>query len=273
MKKTLVLGVAIAALSIGLAALAYPTLNGPTGQAVIPTGNVGAPGITLAGDWQKLESGEGVPFRFLYAFGPSFEIGALYDPFGSSAQITDARFGGVQLDKAWAANVKFALTKFLGGDTAIGGQFRRETMIVPPGAVPPSARFDTDYTQGYLSWTDRMPYNYGPATNFALTLGTNWTQVAPPSSSGFGSANAFRGFGGLALTVSKDIAIEGDYQTGTGTLGDTKPIIAGTVRWGISPHMVLEAGTTNAEGLRGTNDQNIFLGLDFTAAVCALGSH
>ena len=262
MKSTFVMGVAIALLACGLAAWSYPSLTGPTGQAVIPTGNIAAPGLTLAGDWQKLESGDAFPLRLLYAFGSSIEIGGTYDPFGSDARVTEAKFGDIGLSKAWSVNAKAGVTKFMGGDMAVGGVFRRETM-----AQPTTSDFDTDYTQGYLVWTDRLPYTNGSFSNFALTLGGNWTKV----SSGIATvpdSDAIRGFAGLGFNLSKDFAIEGDIQTRASRAGDAKAISAGVLRFGLNPNVVLEGGLTNAVGLRGTNRHDIFVGVDFSTMLC-----
>jgi len=266
MRNILVVGMAIALLTCGMAAWAYPTLTGPTGQAVIPTANVAAPGLTLAADWAKLQSGDSFPLRLLYAFGSNIEIGGTYDPFGSDAQVQDARFGPIGLSRAWSVNGKFGLSKIAGGDLAVGGIFRRETM--KSAFLPPTGDFDTDYTQAYLVWTDHLGYSYGKFSNFAFTLGGNWTKVSTDSATGIDDSDAIRGFAGLGFTFSKDFAIEGDIQTRASRVGDAKAMSAAVVRFGVTPAVVLEAGLTNALGLRGTNRHDIFIGADFSTAMC-----
>lgn len=278
MKRILTLGIAAAIFAFGSMALAYPTLTGPTGQAVIPTALVALPGFTLAADYQKLEDGAAYPIRVLFALGSGAELGGAYEPTNNDALITDARARldpaltrtTVHPDHAWGVNAKIATMKFLGGASALGAQYRRErleqTIIVVE--EPVTFDFDEDYWQAYLAWTTQFgtPVNY--LDNLGLTLGVNWTQVRDKEPAARNKEDGFRGFAGLRINISPSIALEGDIQTKDSDLGDTNTMTAATARFAVSPNITLQAGWTNAYGLRAVDEHNFFAGLAFTSTAC-----
>lgn len=242
MRNIFTLGVAVVVLACAGAAFAYPTLTGPTGLAVLPTGYVAPAGFTVAGDWQDLEDGSVVPTRALFGFGSSAELGGAFD------FINDDALG---LDQAWGANAKIRIGKILGGDSAIGAQFRRETDL---------ADFDTDFTQGYFAWTTGFTTGMSAFSAVGITWGVNWTRLDPEVGD---SADDWRFFAGADVRITKGINLVAEYQTDEASLGDADPISAFTARITLSPSLQAQVGTTNAYGLRGLADHNVFAGLTF----------
>ena len=239
MKRILTFVLAVATLYLASAANAFPTLTGPTGQAVIPTAEVADSGFTVAGDWARHNPGHSDPLRALIPLGMGVEIGAMYDKFSSETA----------LDNAWGVNAKVKLGSFVGGDAAVGGQFIRQKDV---------ADFKTDYTQGYAAWTTNLLGGAKGVSNLSLTIGGNWTHVAPQGAT---KEDAVRGYAGASLNLLRDISLLAEYQTKSDKVGDTKPITAYTVRLGRPSGLSVEAGSTNAFELVGTDKQEFFAGL------------
>lgn len=226
-----------AALALTVSAMAYPTLTGPTGQAVIPTAMTAGSGFTIAADYQNLTGeGDGIPIRALLGIGQNLEIGVLYEIFNDESG----------LDNAMGANAKFALGNILGGRTAIGAQF---------------IRLETDFDdtleviQAYLAWTRRMAI--GDEQALALTLGANWTQADFDGD----SIDDTRFFAGLDLALSERLNVLIDYQTASSEF-EEDPISAVTARIALNRMLALQVGTTNALGPIGLDEHNFFIGLN-----------
>jgi hypothetical protein len=199
-------------------------------------------GLSIAADWQELDAGHSSPIRTIIPLGTGVEIGGLYDPFSDE----------VPVDNAWAANAKIRLGSLFGGESAIGGQFRREEDI---------AGLNTDFTQGYFAWTTDFNPGAHETSSLNLTWGANWTQIKPEVGD---NLEAIRYFAGLRIRVVKSLSVIGEYQTRSRELGDTDAITALTARIGSESGIALEVGTTNAFGLRGTPDHNPFVGVNIT---------
>lgn len=243
------------ALAFGAAALAYPTLSGPTGQSVIPTAYIAGTGITLAGDWYELPDGNSFPLRALLSLGSSAEFGVAYDPFNSDAV---GEIAGVllPLDSMWGANAKVRFGRFLGGNGAIGAQFLRFRADVPVDET--TIKLNNDFEQAYFAWTAGIrPVRNGDSV-LNLTWGVNWTRFDPEEGT---SDSAFRFFAGAELWLTRMIAISADYQTKKTDVGDTKAISAVAARICLNPNLALQVGTTNALGVIGQDDHNTFFGL------------
>jgi hypothetical protein len=227
------------ALLLATMAQAYPALTGPTGQFVIPTAEISPPGAVLAADWQRLEVGASIPMRVQLCFGPSIEVGALYDPFDQDAPI----------DKAWAANAKVQMGRVLLCMLALGGQFRREDR----GGGP-----RTDYDQAYAVWSSDFSSGGENLSNLKLTWGVNWTQA---NTDGATVIDGFRYFAGAKLRFTNAIELMAEYQTKSKRLGDLDPVTAFGGRFAIGHGLWAEAGVTNAIGLSAGKEQNLFAGL------------
>lgn len=230
------------------AALAYPTLTGPTGQAVIATAEMARPGLTLAADWVDLtmDSSGGIeaaiPIRANFALGDAAEIGVLYDPFDSDLPLKDAL----------GINAKVNIGSIFNGDMVLGGQYRRERMV--------DDEYD-GYLQGYYAWTTDFGDCQVDISNLTLTWGVNWTQVEPAVGD---TVDDVRGFAGATLRLTRVIQLLAEYQTRSTDLGDDDPISALSARFFFSPSVAAQAGFTNAVGMRGTADQAFFAGLNLT---------
>ena len=278
MKKVVMLGIATALLLMGTIGFAYPTLGGPTGQAVIPTAYTAASGLTVAADYQKLEDGNAIPIRALFGFGSTFELGVMYAKFSDSAltpfPITSDLTDVLLLfpsDNIWGANGKWRFGRFLGGDAAVGAQFQR---------LKTDVDVNFDFSQAYIAWSTMLSNAPSIFADSTLTVGANWTKVKRDSFTLLidedtidvpeYDEDAIRLNAGLMVVVSKSIAIEGEIQTKSEKLGDQDPLTALTARFAISPNFTLQAGWSNAEpgGMFATSDHNFFAGLSFTTTAC-----
>ncbi|MHB9132973.1 MAG: hypothetical protein ACYDBB_18050 [Armatimonadota bacterium] len=237
MKQMWTLGVAALVLALAGTAFAYPTLTGPTGLTIIPTGYIGNSGFTVAGDYQKFESGFGVPVRATIGLGNTWEVGALYD-------FLDEDTG---LDRAFGANTKFRIGRFLGGDGAIGAQFIRVESVFD---------FETDFEQAYFAWSG----NFGSAEtiNFGITWGVNWTRISPDIGD---SEDAFRLFAGAEVAILRSFTLLAEYQTDEEDLGETDPITSVALRYCTGQNWAAQVGITNAFQLIGTDDHDWFAGI------------
>jgi hypothetical protein len=232
------MGIGVALALVG-AACAYPTLTGPTGYAVIPTAMAGDSGLTIAADAVDQEVGKSYPLRAVISVGTA-EVGAFFDEFNDE----------FPLEEAWGANGKVKIANFLSGSAALGAQFRREKSTVLGVEV------EDDYSQGYFAWTSDFGGS-SDVSSFELTWGANWTQFQPDVG---GSVDGVRGFAGVHVGITNDIALIGEYQSDEPELGDADPITTATIRFNFSPGFSAQVGTTNALGLIGMPDQHVFAG-------------
>lgn len=244
MAKMRVCGI-VALLAMTVAAFAYPTLSGPTGQAVIPTA-VAEKGFGIAADIQSFpvdpSSGTAYPIRALLGVGSNVELGATYDPLNNSAPF----------ERAMGANAKFRLATFLGGNSALGAQYRTERLQ--------NTELDTRYWQGYFAWTTRVNPEKINNLNLSLTWGANWTNVKPE---GFESESGFRFNAGAALLLTQRLALMAEYQTKSRRLGDLKPTVAVSARGMLTNNIGAQIGLTNSYGLTALDKQRPFGGLFF----------
>ena len=242
MRNALIEGIIAVMLLAAAAADAYPTLSGPTGMSVIPTGRVPSTGMQIAGDWAKLGAGASIPFRALVTVGRGVEVGGLYDPFDDKAPFTDA----------WGLNAKMAFVKVFGGDSALGAQFRREYN---------AGGRTTEFTQGYFAWTTDFDAEKIDYSNVELTLGTNWTRVAP---TGAAREYALRAFAGAIIYFSRDIELLGEYQSKNTRIGDLDPTTSVSIRYHFNPEVSAQFGLTNSLGLLGAANHELFGGINLT---------
>lgn len=223
---------------------AYPTLSGPSGQAVIPTATTAGPGFTVAADFHNLDSGSAIPVRVLFGFGDKLEVGALY------AFLDDATLVGLDLDNPWGVNAKYAFADLFGGKAAVGGEYITESFTLG------EADFDGTVTQAYVAWT--RPFALGEVQKLGVTVGANWTQIDPDV---IDKIDDIRYFAGLDLALSDRIAVLADYQTRSSDLFDAKAMSAITARIALTQMIDLQFGSTNAFGPIAGEDHNFFAGL------------
>jgi len=229
----------LAALALAVSAMAYPTLSGATGQAVIPTADVAGSGLTVAADYQNFDVGNGIPIRALFGIGSNAEVGASYMFFDEDTG----------LDNAIAANAKLAFGNILGGRPAVGAQFLR---------LEDTDGFTADVIQAYLAWTHNTMLGEEDAQALAITLGANWTQV---DAEGEDTIDDTRFFAGVDLALSNRLSVLVDYQTESSDLLDASPLTAVSARIALSRMLTLQVGTTNALGPIALDEHNFFIGL------------
>ena len=236
----LVLALAVSAFA------AYPTLSGPSGQAVIPTAMTAGPGFTVAADYHNVGEGSAIPIRVLFGLGENLEFGAMY------TVIDDADIVGLSLDSAWGVNAKFAFAELFGGKAAIGGQY-----ITAPFTLG-LTDYDGTVTQAYLAWTRPFVFGEDATQSLGLTVGANWTQIDPEV---IDTLDDIRYFAGLDLMLSERISVLADYQTRSSDLADARGLSAVTARIALTQMINLQFGTTNAFGPIAGDDHNFFAGL------------
>lgn len=239
-----------ALLALTAAAFAYPTLYGPTGQAVIPTGMAAGPGIRVAADWQDTDGGSIVPIRAIFGLGSNAELGVAYAPFNDDPAV----------DQLLGANAKWSFGEFLGGRGALGVNFNRLELSEDLDLTDDQV----DFTQAYFAWTRCFNVS-GDRPNLGLTWGVNWTSTDPNDDLEpfVPDDEAFRFFAGAALSLMPNLELMAEWQSEDEDVGDVDPITAFTARYYFSETFAAEVGTTNAIGPIGTDEQNLFAGLSF----------
>jgi len=162
MKKLLLLGIAAA---LACAAYAYPTLNGATGQVIIPTAAVAPAGQwQIAADWWYYDGDNdaSMPLRVLYGINDQFEIGVLYQHneyrwnnnfFGVNAKyLLPVEFG----DAALALGVSYLDRTRWDSDSVFGASLSA-TKAFGDGFIGTAALLYQDRYSGLLtdSWDDK----------------------------------------------------------------------------------------------------------------------
>jgi len=235
------------ALALSVSAFAaYPTLSGPSGQAVIPTAMTAGPGFTVAADYHNVGDGNVIPIRVLFGLGDNIELGALY------AVLDDAAPFGLDLDNPWGVNAKWKFAQFLGGDAAVGAQY-----ITAPFTIG-LTDFDGTVTQAYFAWTRN--FGLGDTQNLGFSWGANWTEIDPDV---IDKIDDIRFFAGLDLALSERLSVLVDYQTKSSDLLDARALSAVTARVMLTPMIDVQFGSTNAFGPIATDDHEFFAGLAF----------
>lgn len=236
------------ALALAVSAFAaYPTLSGPSGQAVIPTAMTAGPGFTVAADYHNIGDGNVIPIRVLFGLGDNIELGVLY------AVLNDVVPFGVDQDNPWGVNAKWKFAQFLGGDAAIGAQY-----ITAPFTLGDEVDFDGTLIQAYFAWTRN--FALGDTQNLGFTWGANWTQIDPDIIDKFDDV---RFFAGLDLALSERLSVLVDYQTKSTDLFDERALSTATARIKLTPMIDLQFGSTNAFGPVALDDHEFFAGLAF----------
>jgi len=226
---------------------AYPTLAGPTGMLVIPTGKIPPTGLQIAGDWYQLEHGDSVPVRALMTIGRGLEVGAMYDPFNAEAP----------LNQAWSANAKASFARILGGDSAFGVIVRRDR---------DQQKVNTNYVQGYFAWSTDFDADKIDYSNIAFTAGVNWTRMKVGDEK---AEYALRAFSGATLYLTPQWLLMGEFQTKNTRVGDLEAMTAIGMRYRLNTDISIQVGQTNALGLTAIREHKYFAGLNLTLPVKA----
>lgn len=243
MRNIVILGMVALLLALAGAANAYPTLTGPTGMMIIPTGLIPATGLELAGDWYQLSNrGVSLPTRALLTIDKVLEVGGTFDPFNDNAP----------LNRAWGMNAKIAMLNFLDGKSALGAQYRQER---------DQNDMNNDLLQGYFAWTsDFASGDTDDISNFNITLGVNWTRENPEfSDPQYGT----RFFSGMTVYITPDIQLMGEYQMKNKHLGDNDATTSVGLRIRFCPEISAQVGYTNSFGFTQLSTHQPFAGIDF----------
>lgn len=233
MRSMLVLGM-IAALAG--AALAYPTLTGPTGFVTLPNA-VSLPSgqIAVAADYYNTSDGpveNSFPVRATLGLLNNIEVGAAY------LFQTDAN--------TWAVNAKLSpIINLIGFNWGAGAQYAQQNLI------------PTDEKVTQLYWVGDMSMNTGgegrPAVD--LSVGVNWTR------SDLLDDSAIRFFAGAEAGFMKNISVLAEYQTKDNSL-ETDPLWSVGARLGLTDAISAQVGWTNGPFF-GRADHNLVAGINF----------
>lgn len=258
---------------------AYPTLTGATGMGTLPTADtVGTGVVQVAADYYASGSGS-YPLRALAGIGSAFELGVAYTP---GSQFIDDRtrlfpdyivVDGVQQQDMLGATAKLQLPwRLLDGNLALGGLYASGDLRLR-FVTPHTSYLDTigevDTSQVYLVLT--RPFT--PCDDLVVirgSLGVNWTEVKRELNQGVaGAACAFAGthdavrvFAGVDVNVFDLLVVAAEVQTESGAL-ETDALYSIVARYTASPHLSAQLGFTNAAGVLGTPNTNLFLGATY----------
>lgn len=262
MKRILSVGMAGLLLAIAGAALAYPSLLGPTGGTNLPTANVIGEGkFDFAFDWfnQKVKETYdvgGTPvefktnaakvFRVLYGFAPNLEGG-----LGYTSQKLTAEGGGdyesISLDN-WNLNIKY-LTPLTLGEAAWS-----------VGAVYEKFKEDLGKTwQIYFVGTKV----FQPATDLSPgvrgSLGVNYSK-----SQNGESVSAVRPFVAIDLAFRKGLSFTAEYQLKDSDF-DEKALMSVALRYPFTPELTGQIGFSNGfRGVSGSDKYDLLVGVKYT---------
>lgn len=246
MSKALACGMALIVLALAGAAYAYPTLSGPSGLMIIPTGTISPSGVEMAADWQSLpNNGYSIPVRALMSVGNALEAGLVYDHLNANAP-ENRILGG---------NLKFVGFNFLGGKSALGAQYLRGR---------DQSDNETDYYQGYFAWTSNFDMEDDDYSNMALTLGANWTTARPVDVVDSTDKSGVRYFAGLTVYLTDDLQLMGEFQSKNTQIGDQAATTSYGLRYRFNDEVSGQVGFTNSLGIYSLDHPGVFAGLDFT---------
>lgn len=230
---------ACAAVVLALAFPAAPargalTLTGQTGLVVLPTVEVVPEGqLDIAADFLDTDfAGATVPVRAAYGLLGMAEVGGgyVYSDDGHSV----------------VAQAKYRIPERLDLlDLGVGAIFQRGTIHDK----------DLSFFQFHTAASGRLPLE-GPL-GLSATAGLNWTryEYGDPYHTGI------RFFGGIEASFGTHWAALAEIQTASGGI-DEDPLSSAALRWFHGPWTV-QAGFTNAWGLRGTADHSLFAGAEY----------
>lgn len=243
MKKLLIIGIA-AGLLCTAAYAAYPSLAGMSGNGVLPTASVQAPGVwNAAVDYYNTTDDATTLFRGLYGAGP-VEIGATY---------TLAKTMGDDAN-SWGVNAKYGLPFAPAGfKTAVGASYVSTDFTGMTGKT----------TQIYLVGT--RPVALGEeegAMAIDVTLGLNWTKMDDTGMDGDG----VRGILAAGTTLANKLSLAAEFQTKNDDM-DADALYDFVARYPFTDAISGQVGYTNLDPwtrASGMDDGNIYAGVNFT---------
>ncbi len=215
---------------------AYPSLLGASGVVELPTAKTIAPGMYVLGvDGTDIANGAEVPVRVLYGLADNLEVGAAY----LHGDATD-RIG---------ANAKLNLPTLIpGASTAVGMLYLHTT-----------TGSNADLLQPYIAITRTSSTKDSLFPLVQVTVGTNVTQQRPNSSF------YLREFGCIEAYAKNGLVVGLEYQgSNSGLAGDEQPLASAVLRYPISQQFAAQLGVTNADGVVGSNQARLFVGVSYT---------
>ena len=250
MKKVLTLGLAVALVAAAGAAMAYPSLLGPTGGTNLPTAKVVKQGtLAVAYDYfandmtvAGLDMDATSAFRLLYGVTDKAELGITYN-----TQEVSLVGGGPSTDfDNWGLNDKY--------------NFAAEDADFEPAAgVVYQDYNDADFsvTQLYLVGSKLFRAGEG-GTSFRGSLGVNWTKV---NFSGAGDTDAFRPYINLDFGFSNGLTLTGELQLKDSDIDDD-PLTSLVLRYPFSKGLAAQLGISNEfRGVAGGPDHSLTFGI------------
>ncbi|HEX2971794.1 MAG TPA: hypothetical protein VHP11_05645 [Tepidisphaeraceae bacterium] len=245
MKKMLILGIAAGLLAFACAAHAYPTLSGPTGEAVLPTAAVVPAGeFNVAADFYNSETPDSsVPVRVLYGISNNFEIGAGY------TFVSDAN--------TWGVNAKYATPLNLAGfGVGIGARYASSDM-------PFDLTFNT--TDVYAAGTKCFPL--GEGTTLSGTVGLDWTFIDFADD----NTSVLRPYLAAEVTLSNKLTLAAEYQFENDNVDVDGGVYAISARYPIADNLGAQVGFTNVTPFTNASldNGNFFIGANYVFGTAA----
>lgn len=247
MKQILSLAMALICLAVAGAALAYPSLAGPTGTGVLPNAAVVSDGqlqVAANGYGARQVDNLTIPVLLEYGAGSNTEVG-----------------GGITAGDVtgWSFNGKISSPSHSreGANFAVGARF----------AYCDTNAFDRDAYQVYGVATKDF---HSADTSLRASVGLNWTDIVGLNESygphwGFNhSSNAVRPFFSLNLNLPHRVNLAIDYQLRNDGM-DSSAMYSVVARYPFSPSFDGEVGITNMnlDGVTGNNATGLFAGINY----------
>ena len=269
MKTFLTLGMVAALIISACAVHAVPTMLGPSGLFLAPSGDVTCPGeVDFAASYlgkttssrmlgtnavgSAIVSDDGkdsFPLRVLYGVGGNFEVGAAVDPdgfYGSTFWNINAKY-----KLPWTcANSALALGA-LYGEANANEEVQNAVGVIP--AFTTEGR-NLDATEVYLSGTHGFCFGSMPT---ALTLDINWTELKFVNTS-----SEFRVQFGADMLIAKGLDLMGDVETKAKSNVDTDMLWSAGLRYLFCPSFTVEAGAANGILIGGPKTA-VFVGINY----------
>jgi hypothetical protein len=214
---------------------AYPTLFGPTGGPVLPTGDVIQQGeLDIAADFYAQEDNNTVPVRLNFGIVRGLEVGGM--------------FAFREVENVWGVNAKYALPLFGLSGLAVGGFYNAGVDSGDRGG------------QVYTAYTQPItPLDSAVLLRGTLGLNYTWTNIADVDNNGLrpyiGADATFRDLNNAQILA--------EYMVRTSNVPDARSVASVAVRYPFSPQFSAQVGFTNADplGILGTSDYRVFAGV------------
>lgn len=264
MRFTVQIAATLAIVLLALPTCASLSLNGPTGSANLPTGDIAAPGITIAYDGLDTASSFVQSWRMGYGISPKLELSGNYVATSRTTRGLSAKYlvneaiGKTAVGFASGTTSAFHITmRPIEGDLL-------DTMAPPgppgPGPVGPPVMLVNRINTWQLYVAHTQPIVPAIAGRPALygTIGVNYTDMSFKS-------GVVRAFGALeAKFGATSVAI--DYQSPNSTV-ESDSMASIVVRHSLKYGFGIEAGWTNSMGMLGSSASHFFGGANYCLAL------